>query len=201
MKKLLVVATVALMTTSAFAKSHMVRFYGWDGGARNNSFDFSTVSNDADGAAETSTTNIALNYAYAVTSEIQIGATYRSYTGTAANEAVGATKPSDVARTTMGISGYYNLDGDIGNTNYLALHYDMTNWGEADSEGAKDDSQTDLILEFGHRWTVGTGWGFDLTYAPSVTYTMTTFSPDAAGSNDVVTSQIGWNFLKVDVLF
>ena len=192
MKKLLVVATIALMTTSAFAKTHMVRMFGWDGGARTNSFDFALTNDGADTA--TTTRNIALNYAYAVTSEIQVGGTYKSFT----SATDGDTNAGSY--TTIGLSGYYNLDGDIGNTNYLGLHYNMQSFADDATVQSQDgDTQNDIVLEFGHRWTVGSGWGFDLTYAPSVTYTLSTVTPD--GGDSTSPTALGWNFLKADILF
>ena len=192
MKKLLVVATVALMTTSAFAKSHMVRMFGWDGGDRTSSFDFSLENDGAD--TETTTRKIALNYAYAVTSEIQVGGTYKNY-----NESTDGDVNAG-SYTTIGLSGYYNLDGDLGNTNYLGLHYNMTSFADDATSSSQDgNTQNDIVLEFGHRWTVGSAWGFDLTYAPSVTYTLSTVTPD--GGDSTSPTALGWNFLKVDVLF
>lgn len=192
MKKLLVVAIAAMVTTSAFAQKSMVRMYGWDTGARAESFDFSLLSNDAD--SKTNTTNIAINYAYALTNSFQLGLTYKSYTGEVAS--------NDVSKTTTGLSFYYNLDGKVNDTCYLALHYNMTAWGEAEgSVAAKDDAQNDIVLEYGHRFAVGSAWGFDLAFAPAVMYTMSTFTPDADGSDDVATTSLAWNFLKFDVLF
>ena len=192
MKKLLVVAVAALMTSTAFAQKHMVRMYGWDSGDRASSFDFSTTSNDK--TAKTATTNIAINYAYAITDAFQLGVTYKSYTGEEAG--------TDVNKTTQGLSFYYNVDKKVQDTCYLALHYNMTAWGEAEgTTAAKDDAQTDIILEYGHRFAVGSAWGFNLNFAPSVSYVMSTFTPDAAGQDDVATTSLAWNFLKFDVLF
>jgi hypothetical protein len=192
MKKLLVVAIAALVTTSAFAQKSMVRMYGWDSGSRASSFDVSTKSNDAD--SKTDTTNIAINYAYAITDAFQLGLTYKSYTGEVAG--------TDVDKTTTGLSAYYNIDGKVNDTCYVALHYNMTAWGEAEgTDAAKDDAQTDIVLEYGHRFAVGSAWGLNLAFSPSVMYTMSTFAPDADGSDDVASTALAWNFLKFDVLF
>jgi hypothetical protein len=191
MKKLLVVAIAAMVTTSAFAQKSMVRMYGWDSGMRASSFDFSTTSDDKD--SKTATTNIAINYAYAITDAFQLGVTYKSYTGEVSS--------TDVNKSTQGLSFYYNMAKKVNDTCYLGLHYNMTTWGEAESGvAAKDDAQNDIVLEYGHRFSVGSAWGFDLAFSPAVMYTMSTFTPDAGG-DDVKTNSLSWNFLKFDVLF
>lgn len=193
MKKLVAVAAVTLMTGSAFANTHMVRMFGWDQGARTNSFDFSTSSDDT--AAETSARNIAVNYAYAITGSFQVGATYKNYNRTQ-NDNVQAG-----SFQTVGLSGYYNLAGQTIDTTYLALHYNQTTLSDDITGNTSRDgeTQTDIILEAGHRFSVGTGLGFNVNYAPSVLYTMNTATPD--GGEDTNTSTLTWNFLKFDVLF
>lgn len=192
MKKLLAVAAVTLMTGSAFANTHMVRMYGWDSGARNNSFDFNTYSDDT--ANEVTARNIALNYAYAITGSIQVGATFKNYQ---------RTSDSDVQAgsfQTLGLSGYYNFAGQTVDTTYVGLHFDATTFADDATTNSRDgEEQTDIILEAGHRFSVGTGWGFNLNYAPSVLYTMNTTTPD--GGDDTKTNTLTWNFLKFDVLF
>lgn len=195
MKKLVLIATVALMTTTAFAQKHMVQFDNFSDSGRSGSFDITQSSNDADN--ETSTMNIAINYAYAVTNEIQVGFTYRDYAG----EEAGA----DVAANTIGLNFFYNLDGALKNSKYIALRYWTSSVSEATGDngvinGAEDDTQTDIVLEYGKRWHIGSGWGFDLTFSPNVQYAMSTFSDDSA-DEDTATNTLTWNWLKFDVLF
>jgi hypothetical protein len=198
MKKLLVLA-VAIMTTGAFAQKSMIRFSGIDSGSRANSFDLSMRNNDND-ASKTDWTHINLNYAYTVAPQIQVGLGYQSLTGENAG--------TDVDANRITVSGYYNFMKDIKNSNYVALHYGMASYGEAgaalfgfNSAAAKDDSETTITLEYGKRWHIGTGWGFHLTYAPSVQYAMNTLVKDAAGQDDVTTNDLSWNFVKFDVMF
>jgi hypothetical protein len=194
MKKLLVIALVA-MTTTAFAGKSMIRMSGFDSGDRVNSFDLSMSSNDAD--SKTNWTHININYAYEVASQIQVGIGYQSLTG----ELGGA----DIGANTITVSGYYNFLKKIQDSNYVALHYAMTSYAEATSgvfgfNGDKDDSATTITLEYGKRWHVGSGWGFDLTYAPSVQYAMNTFTDDSA-DDSLATNTLSWNFGKFDILF
>ena len=204
MKKLLV-AVLALTTASAFAGTdNMVRMYGWDGGDRAKSFDVSMTGDDAEEAGKSS--NIALNYARAF-GQWQVGITYRTWSA-----ATTGTADSDASGTTMGLSGYYNLESDLGNTCYVALHYNMHSSGDGgySFDGGhqalgEDDTATSIVLEYGHRWTVGSGWGLNLAYAPSVTYTMTSYAWDADDVQDDAVGKsytdLGWNFLKFDVMF
>lgn len=207
MKKLLV-AIVALTSVSVFADHHnMVRMYGWDNGNRASTFDVSLSSDDADEKGESQ--RIALNYARAF-GQYQVGITYISDSAT-----TNGTADSKQAGTTTGLSFYYNMEEDLKNTCYLALHYNMhassSDTGQAWNFGAgdrlalgEDDTATTIALEYGHRWAVGSAWGFNLTYAPSVMYSMTTISWDDSAKDDTNgTNQtdLAWNFLKFDVLF
>lgn len=195
MKKLLVVAIAAMVTTSAFAQKSMVRMYGWDAGDRASSFDFSTFSDDVDGA-ESSDMRIAINYAYAITNAFQIGLTYDSKKETTEGDVDAGSY------TKTGLSFYYNMDKKVNDTCYLGLHYNMTSYADdiTGSSSQDGDKQTDIVLEYGHRFAVGSAWGFDLAFSPAVMYTMSTFTPDAGG-DDVKSTSLSWNFLKFDVLF
>lgn len=195
MKKILV-AAIVFATTSAFAQSHMVRMYGWDfDGAGARSIDLSKESNDVTGA-KTDLTNIALNYAYTVAPQIQVGGTYASQSGKDAGTKVGVT--------TTGLSAYYNMSDKLNDTCYFAFHYNMTSASEGGTVNgvtlAKDDKLTDMVLEYGHRFNVANAWGLNLTYAPAITYAMSTHAPDAGG-DDVKGTKLAWNFLKFDLLF
>ena len=205
MKKLLV-AILALSTASAFAGTdNMVRMYGWDAGARAMSFDVSLSSDDADEKGESQ--RIALNYARAF-GQWQVGLTYVTDSETTTGSA-----DSKSSGTTTGLSGYYNLDSDLGNTCYVALHYNMhasssdtgVSWDFGGNAAiGEDDTATTIALEYGHRWTVGSAWGLNLTYAPSVTYAMTSYDWDVSAHDDTKgtsSTELGWNFLKFDVLF
>jgi hypothetical protein len=194
MKKLLVVAIAAMVTTSAFAQKSMVRMYGWDSGSRASSFDFSTFSDDVDGS-ESSDMRIAINYAYAITNAFQIGLTYDSKKETTDGDVDAGSY------TKTGLSFYYNMAKKVNDTCYLGLHYNMTSFADDDATiGSQDGNKnTDIVLEYGHRFAVGSAWGFDLAFSPAVMYTMTTKTPDTG--DDVKETSLAWNFLKFDVLF
>lgn len=204
MKKLLV-ALVALTTASAFsAGKNMVRFYGFTDAGMSDSFDVSMKSDDAEEAY--SMQNIALNYARAF-GQWQVGVTYKT-----SSSSSNASTPVEMGGTTMGISGYYNLEEDLGNTCYFALHY-LTHTAsetggystsELMEDLGEDDTATSIVLEYGHRWTVGSAWGFDLTYAPNITYAMNSYSWDVSANDDAkgaAESALAWNWIKFDVLF
>ena len=215
MKKLLV-AILALTTASAsFAADNMVRMYGWDSGSRAMSFDVSLGGNDAEDA-ENKSQNIALNYARAF-GQWQVGVTYKSATNTVDGDSSGsidadAGSTSYDNYTTTGLSVYWNQNDDLKNTCYFAFHYNMTaytadtlsvtaNGSSSTVDEDTDAAKTDMVLEYGHRWAVGSAWGLNLTYAPSVAYTMSTWSFDNDDLDDVNATDLSWNFLKFDVLF
>lgn len=193
MKKLLVVAVAAMITTSAFAQKSMVRMYGWDGGDRASSFDFSKYTDDRKNA-ESDDMRIAINYAYALTDAFQLGVTYDSKKETTDGDVDAGSY------TKTGLSFYYNIGKKVNDTCYVALHYNMTSYADDATSGSKDgDKNTDIILEYGHRFAVGSAWGLNLAFAPSVMYAMSTYAPDAG--DDVKATTLAWNFLKFDVLF
>ncbi len=214
MKKLLVglvsLAFAGSVMADGMAK-HMVRMYGFEDGGNARSVDFSMSGNDIEDAEE-STMNIALNYAYAINNQWQVGGTYKNYKMTKD----GDVRDADNAYTTIGLSGYYNFGGEsLTSTCYVALHYNMTsnpdhddyNNGTNDVDG-KDTGfdTTDIVLEYGHRFEVGHAWGMHLTYAPSVSYTMSTkvrSGKDANGDDldDIASTALAWNWIKFDVLF
>lgn len=187
MKKLLV-AILALSTVSAFAQKHMVRFTDFNGSTGFDSFnvDFSATKgaeNTKD--AESSKNNFNINYAYAVTSDIQVGVAYKNETMTSGDA------------VTIGLSGYYNLEGKVNDTCYVAFHYDM-------KTEANDDASTTMGLEYGHRFALGSWKGLNLAYSPSINLSQTTSTQDedsGATYEDEVTSALAWNFVKFDVLF
>lgn len=185
MKKLVMALVAMTMTASAFAAGeNMVRFYGWDSGARSNSVDvaFDTTTNtDGTEDADSSSNNFAVNYARAF-GQWQVGITYKS------------DADSNGIDNTIGLSGYYNLESDLMNTCYFAFHYDMMT-------ASNDDKTNTMTLEYGHRWLVGSAWGLNLTYAPSVAISQAVTAYDNDALEDETEVALGWNFLKFDVLF
>jgi len=205
--KNLLVALLALSAVSAFADNHaehmhegknlkhMVRFMGFSDSGVSDSFDVSMSNTDA---ADEKTTNIALNYAYAINNNWQVGGTYKMVSG---EKEVGLTT-QDKGATTLGLSGYYNFGKSLDSTSYVGLHYNVTEATE-DLGGLntdKDDQRTDISVEYGHRFHVGHVWGLHLTYAPSIVYTASTLDDDSA-DEEVDTNTLAWNWIKFDVLF
>jgi hypothetical protein len=197
--KNLLVAILAISSISAFAHNHegkdlkhMVRFSGFNDDGASKTFDVSTTNKENSDDTDTKTTNIAINYAYAINNNWQVGVTYKTYSGEVSD--------NDVDRNTMGLSGYYNFGKSLDSTCYVGLHYDITNWSETDTLASEDDKQTDITLEYGHRFHVGHVWGLHLTYAPSIAYTTSTLEDDSA-DEDYKSSSLAWNWIKFDVLF
>lgn len=192
MKKILVGLVSLAFATATYAggedAKHMVRMYGFDDAGISSSFDVSfgtTTGNSNVEDADSAENNLALNYAYAINGNWQVGGTYKNK-GTAAGDT-----------TTMGLSAYYNMAGDIANTCYVGLHYNMTT-------DADDNKATEIALEYGHRWHLGHAWGMHLTYAPSLMWSQTTSTLDddsATNYVDEVESALAWNWIKFDVLF
>jgi len=199
--KNLLVALLALSAVSAFADNHsehmhegknlkhMVRFMGFNDSGVSNSFDLSFATAEK-GDTELSSNSLALNYAYAINSNWQIGGKYMVNTS---NFLTDTGAKNDTENTTYGISGYYNFGKSLDSTSYVGLHYDMmTNRAE--------DESTIISAEYGHRFHVGHVWGLHLTYAPSITFSQSTTEFDAGG-DDLEAQALAWNWIKFDVLF
>ena len=177
MKKLLVVAVAVLVSASAFASKMMVELDGCVDGGRCSNLDFhmdSQGESAEDAEDDVSGMDLAFNFNYLFTDNIGAGLTYKSMSNKTGGE-VGAVGEDN--STTIGLSGFYNLQGGWADSCWVALHYDMTTLAEPD--GGDGASVTDITLEYGHRFALGTAWGLNLNYAPSVGYRMRTYQSDA----------------------
>lgn len=196
MKKLLVALVATTMTLTAVAGDgqNMVRIYGLEqDSSTGRSVDLSTSSDDVDNKS----THLALNYARAF-GQWQVGVSYRSLSSDD-----GTTKN---AGTTIGLSGYYNLESDLANTCYFGLHIMQNkasdgNYSVAGNNIGEDDAAQTIALEYGHRWHVGEAWGLHLTFAPSVMYSTTSYEFDDETTELTTQTALAWNWLKFDVLF
>ena len=188
MKKLLTAVLALSAATTFAANENMVRFQNMYGDVETRSFDVSFDTTKEEGGtkdAESATSNVALNYARAF-GQWQVGVTYKNYS------------TANGADTTMGLSGYYNLNADLANTGYVALHYMMSN--DATS-GQDDDVTTTIAVEYGQRWAIANAWGLNLAYSPSVTVAQATTAYDADGSEDQVYTSVSWAWVNFDVMF
>jgi len=181
MKKLLV-AVLALSTVSAFAQKSLITFGTFGDAGNSSTFDVSNSTSD-DGTNETSTTNVAVNYTYAISDSFMAGVTLGNY----------AADDSATNFTTAGVQFYYNLDGTVNDTCYVGLHHKVMTYGN-------DDVTTATSLEYGHRFAIGSRKKFNLAFSPSIAYTMSTRDYDA-DQDDMVESSLSWNWIKFDVLF
>jgi putative salt-induced outer membrane protein YdiY len=182
--KTILAAVVTLVMTSAFAHEgnhkHMITFDNLESNVTNDrSFDISFADSEDDSAGtENNSSNVALNYTYAINGAWQVGGAYQN-NGT---------------KTMTGVHAFYNLDGKVMNTCFVGVHYKMTDIK------ATEDEATTIALEYGHRFAVGSWMGLHLAFSPSVSYSMTSTDIDADDSTDK-DSALAWNFLKFDVLF
>ena len=181
MKKLLV-AVLALTTVSAFAQKSLITFGSFGDAGNSGTFD---VSNSTEDKNDTSTTNVMVNYTYAISDSFMAGVKVGNY-------AQGDTSVANY--TTTGVQFYYNLDGTVNDTCYVGLHYTMKDMDT-------DDKTTTTALEYGHRFAVGSWKGFNLAFSPSISYSMATTDYDLASKDDLKETSLSWNWIKFDVLF
>lgn len=200
MKKFIAIAA-ALVSFGAFAdhhmeNRHMVTVSGWEN-ARDNTLNRSVDFNWSTGGTSHNTQkSIALNYAYALNGSWQIGGEY------AMLDQEGSQKATTEA-SRWGVFGIYNFKGQLHNTNYLALKYSMYQREEDSAAGAKStDTETDTwTLEFGHRFSLGTLWGMNYNWSPSISAAVAGTDNNIAPKTESSTTTVTLNVLKVDVLF
>jgi hypothetical protein len=205
MKKLLC-AVIALTSVSAFAQKSMVTLSGYETGDRQDrSLDFTNVTG---GSGHDNTSNLAINYAYAVTDALQVGVLYKKFKATSGDDLQLSDDGRGGDQTTMGVQVIWNFANKLTDTSYVAVHYDMLNSKETDldSDGndiADNDFKTNTLgLEYGHRFSLGTLGGMNFNYSPSATLA---FAKTNGGDTDVIddqsTTSVTLNFVKFDVLF
>jgi hypothetical protein len=202
MKKFLAIV-VALSSISAFAQRHMVTLSGYENDRQDRSLDLYNAFGGANGpAANARTRNIALNYAFAVTNFLQVGALYKNYENTIG----GDQSADDQSSTTMGLFVIYNFAHRLTDTNYLGLKYTTQKFKESDvaevgDAGDDDDKLDTWSLEFGHRFSLGTLWNMNFNFSPSVELAFAKFAPAESGRDDSSTTEFRLNVIKFDVLF
>lgn len=194
MKKLLVVAVAVLVSASAFAQKSLVRLDGCFDGQCDN-LDLRLTGDDQDKEEKSQT--IALNYAYLFTDNIGAGLTYRTHKATVDGDVTNVGDDS----STIGLSGYYNLNGGWNDTSFVALHYNMTTNGDDDTTKDSGNKETDIVLEYGHRVTVGKAFGVNFSWAPSVSYTMSKRAENDSKNDDVNSTALTLNVANVAVTF
>jgi len=193
MKKLLV-ALVALTTVSAFAGNSMVRLDGcFDGTC--DTLDFDMASDDADAKSESQT--IAFNYAMAFAGNYGAGLTFAQSTETTDGDVMTVGDKSQ----TVGVSFYWNKDGSWSDSCFAALHYNMTSNDDTEATTDSGNKNTDIVLEYGHRFKIGSVMGLDWNWAPSVSYTMGTKVYNDDSKDDLKSTSLSLNVANVAVSF
>ena len=186
--KMFLVLAVAALSMSAFASKSMVTLSGYEGGnTADKSLDFSNLTGNR--KPHDVNSNLALNYAYEVVTGVQVGVSYKNLR----NEAGGVASAD--SQKSVGLQAIYNFAGQLSDTNYVAVHYDMKTVVES------NDKTNTWSAEFGHRFSMGTVWGMNFNYSPSATLAFAKTSPAASGSDDSSNSSVSVNFVKFDVLF
>ncbi len=193
MKKLLV-GFIALTSVSAFASKSMVTLSGFEndrGGEQERSLD---LYHSNGGNTHNTERNLALNYAYAIVPAVQLGVDYANYMQEGADKA-------ETKANRWGLFAIYNFAGQLSDTHYVGLKYSMAKTQTDDSAGDEtaDDKTNAWTLEGGHRFSLGTLWGMNYNWSPSLQVAITNTDPKVG--EKASTTEFKLNVLKVDVLF
>lgn len=196
MKKLLVVAVAVLVSASAFAQKSMVKLDGCLDNGRCDTLDFN-MSGDDTKNNEKKGQVIALNYAHLFTDNIGAGLTYV----TSSLTQDGDVKSNAENFTNVVISGYYNIAGGWA-SNFVALHLGTKTIADLDASGDKSGSKvSSTTLEYGHRVDLGSVWGINWLWSPSVSYAMNKTAPNADGQDDVNATELRLNVANFAMTF
>jgi hypothetical protein len=187
MKKILV-AILALSTASAFAEGSMVKLDGCttDGVCDGLNFTMNSETHENTVADDdTSETSFGLNYAMAFAGNYGAGLTYVSK-NKATDGDVGAVGDK---YNMIGLSFYWNKDGSWSDSCFAALHYNMLTVDDTTATTDSGNKNTDIVLEYGHRFKLGKMMGVNWNWVPSVAYTMgTTVYNNSAADDDKATN-------------
>lgn len=202
MKKLLV-AVLALTTLSAFAGNSMIKLDGcFDGTC--DTLDFDMGGNDVSDA-ESKTQTIAFNYAMAFAGNYGAGITYVTKSQTTDGDIAAFTDSEGAMMNsnTIGLSFYWNKDGSWDDSCFGALHYNMTTLEDHDGTNGTDSGSknTDIVLELGHRFKLGTLGGMTWNWAPSASYTMGTLVSNNSDADDVKSTSLSINAANIAMTF
>lgn len=204
MKKF-IVAAIALVSMSAFADHtgrHMVTLGGYENdNVANRTLDLYNDQGSRTAQGQERTRNIALNYAYGITDAWQIGVNYKNFKATTGGDEGQANAQS---YTSYGVQVIYNFAGQLIDTNYLALKYDMKKFAEkkyTGTAGNDDDKVNTWGLEFGHRFSLGTLWSMNFNWSPSIEWDIAKTDFAQSGVDNSTRSTWKLNVLKVDVVF
>ena len=146
--KFVLVALVAILSTSAFAQKHMVNF---DAGEIAGALKWTTGSNQS----ETRERAVTLNYAYTLLSKLQVGGK-ANYTSNG-DESYG-----------FQVGAIYNLSSEIRSSIYGSAYVGM-NWGSTTQEEARN-----ATLAIGKRMPLSFINNENFVYSPEVAWTTET---------------------------
>jgi hypothetical protein len=194
MKKLLV-GLIALTSASAFASKSMITLAGFEndrGGDQERTLD---LYHSNGGTTHNTERNIALNYAYAIIPAVQLGVDYGNFMQE------GADKEESKANR-WGLFAIYNFAGQLSDTHYVGLKYTMAKSETDDAADGSADTEVKTktwTLEGGHRFSLGTLWGMNYNWSPSLQVAISELDPKDGDESS--TTEFRLNVLKVDVLF
>ena len=197
MKKILV-AVLALASVSAFANHKNLVSFDGDMLAHYANFLVKQEVNPKGGGTATETTgyDLRVNYAWSVHSNVFVGAILGMGKS---KEKTGSTINSDEKTTIYGVRAIYDFSTDHVNSMYASLSYVIEN--EKDAQDNSNNQNKFTTISFGKRFgNIAQLAGANVTFSPSIDYTMIGFGKDSAVNNDDGTI-IKLNIVKFDVLF
>jgi opacity protein-like surface antigen len=186
--KFILAAVVAVMSVSAFAQKHMVQF-GTDAQTLS-SLSFRSEKHSGQKSEEDKNFNFTGNYAYALTSNLQVGANF--------NYSIEKENNEDSENYGLLVGATWNFDTDFRKAYYVGVHAGM-DWGRK-SGGDENSSSEELISRAtaGKRFPLSFIGLENVTYSPEVSFT----SVNSTKKTDTEWSQdLSFKILQFSVFF
>ena len=202
--------SLLFISMSAFAQKSMITLEGFETGDQSDrSVNF---SDSHGGPTNDKYTDIAFNYAYAITDFIQLGLSFRTHKETSGGDVAAAGDKYSA----YGVKAIYNFAGKLVDTNYMSLEYVKGSFSKSDfvydtdGDNVGDSKLNDKFsvdsfhVQFGHRFSLGNIWNLNFNYSPAVELTFTKISfadSDLADIGDGSNTSVQVVPVKFDVIF
>ena len=186
MKKLLVVLAAVAMSTGAFAQKHMVNF---DAGEIVGALRWDSSKEKGSSSTEDKMRGLTLNYAYTLTSYLQVGAKVNYFR----NSGDGYTQEDYGFQ----VGAIYNHGSDIRSAYYASLYTGM-DWQNAYEAGGSRDEILKTTVAVGKRFPLSFVNLENVVYSPELAWE--SLNPTKSSSTEW-TQSLAVKFLNFSVFF
>lgn len=163
-------------------------------GTQFDNFRINKIENDEDGSAKDDL-KFALNYTHNINGALMAGLSYSSDTEKTEGSTVSSVN-------TYGVHFFYNLAERVSNTSYVGFRFFKALYADDKSSSSKDgDTSSTTVIEFGHRYALGTLAGVEWLWTPKASYSMTTYITEPSNDDDVMSDSLEIIPINFNIIF